>query len=264
MTDTYRAGSHPAFIAALVGLREAAGQPSYSTMHQLSRAPGVPKELPASTVNDILTGKRERLPDWGLVASFVKVCHRHAELTGLPTDALGTVEQWQARWRAARSEQPARPRVTGSHDLFRTPADEAERRTTRTVDRLMRLAGDGDPDAACRLAIIALLTGDRSAAGYWLHVAARHRHPHAEALAAHPRPAELAAELAFALGQAYEEEGPAKLVIARFYYRLAAEHGHPAAGERLRVLRAVPFGKLLPAPLFSPAPAGTRPGVHRP
>ncbi|MEO3868821.1 hypothetical protein ABGB18_08335 [Nonomuraea sp. B12E4] len=28
-----------------------------------------------------------------------------------------------------------------------------------------------------------------------------------------------------------------------------ADHGHPGAAERLRLLRAVPFGKLLPAPI---------------
>ncbi|TMR99625.1 hypothetical protein [Nonomuraea basaltis] len=37
--------------------------------------------------------------------------------------------------------------------------------------------------------------------------------------------------------------------IARFSYRLAADDGHPRANERLRALRAVPFGKLLPAPI---------------
>ncbi|MFC4122573.1 hypothetical protein [Nonomuraea zeae] len=244
MTDTLRARSNPAFIAALIELRESAGQPSYSQMQRLSRAPGVPKELPTSTVSDILNGKRERLPDWGLVASFVMVCHRHAELTGLPTNALGTVEQWQARWRAARNEH-----ATGSYDLYRTPADEAERRTTRTVARLVRLAGDGDAESAYRLAIINLLTGDSAGARYWVHAASRQRHPDAQSFAAHPHPIEHAANLSFAYGQAYEQEGPAKLDIARFYYRLAADHGHPRATERLRTLRAVPFGKLLPAPV---------------
>ncbi|WP_157383530.1 hypothetical protein [Nonomuraea coxensis] len=209
---------------------------------------GTPKELPASTLNDILNGKRERLPDWGLVASFVAVCRRHAEQTGLPAGPLGTLEEWAARWRAARNEPPARPRVTGSYDPYTTPPDEAERRTTRTVARLVRLAGDGDPDAACRLAIIDLLTGDLAEARYWIHAAARRGHPDARALAAHPRPVELAAGLSFAYGEACEQGGPAKLRIARFYYRLAAGRGHPGAAERLRVLRAVPFGKPLPAP----------------
>ncbi|WP_336204528.1 hypothetical protein [Nonomuraea sp. LPB2021202275-12-8] len=219
----------------------------------MSRAPGVPKELPGSTVSDILNGKRERLPDWRLVASFVMVCHRHAQLTGLPTDALGSVEQWQARWRAARNEQTG-PHSTGSYDLFRTPADEAERRTTRTVARLVRLAGDGDSESAHRLAIIHLLTGDSAAARYWIHAAMRQRHSDAEALSGHPRPIEFAANLSFTYGQAYEQEGPAKLDIARFYYRLAADHGHPSAAERLRALRTVPFGKRLPAPVAEQQP----------
>ncbi|MFC4009087.1 hypothetical protein ACFOY2_17780 [Nonomuraea purpurea] len=213
-------------------------------MQRLSRAPGIPKELPESTLSDILNGKRKRLPDWELVASFVMVCHRHAEQTGLPTDALGTVERWQVRWRAARNEH-----ATGSFDLYTTPADEAERRTNRTTARLVRLAGDGDAEAAFRLAIINVLTGDSAAARYWIHAAHRRRHPDAEAFAVNRRPIEFAANLSFDYGQAYEQEGPAKQDIARFYYRLAADHGHPRAAERLRVLRAVPFGKLLPAPV---------------
>jgi TPR repeat protein len=217
-------------------------------MQRLSRAPGIPKELPGSTLSDILNGKRERLPDWSLVAAFVMVCHHHAEQTGLPTDALGSVEQWQTHWRAARSEQP-RPQAIGSYDLYRTPADEAERRTTRTVARLVRLAAGGDPESAYRLAVIHVLTGESAAARYWIHAAAQKRHPDAEAFAGHPHPIEFAANVSFAYGRAYEQEGPAKQGIARFYYRLAADHGHPHAVERLRALRAVPFGKLLPAPL---------------
>lgn len=261
MTETPRAGSHSAFIAALIELRESAGQPSLSQMQRLSREPGVFKELPGSTLSDILNGKRERLPDWGLVASFVMVCHRHAQQTGLPTGALGTVEQWQARWRAARNEQPP---ATGSYDLYRTPADEAERRTTRTVARLVRRAGDGESESTYRLAIIHLLTGDSAAAGYWIHAAVRQGHPDAEALAGDPRRIESAANQSFSYGQAYEEEGPAKLGIARFYYGLAAERGHPHAAERLRALRAVPFGKLLPAPVIEPVTepvTGPRPGA---
>ncbi|NRQ33679.1 hypothetical protein HII36_17740 [Nonomuraea sp. NN258] len=248
MTDTLRAGSHSAFIAALIELRESAGQPSYSQIQRLSRAPDMPKELPGSTLNDILNGKRERLPDWELVASFVRVCHRHAERTGLPTAALGSVEEWQTRWRAARAEQ-SRPHATGSYDLYGTPADEAERRTTRTVARLVRLAGDGDAESAYRLAIIHVLTGQSAEARYWMHAAVQQRHPGAETFAVNPRPIEFAANLSFAYGQAYEQEGPAKRDIARFYYGLAARHGHPYATERLRALRAVPFGKLLPAPV---------------
>ncbi|MED7925085.1 hypothetical protein SMD20_12605 [Nonomuraea sp. LP-02] len=245
MTDTFRAGSHSAFIAALIELREAAGQPSYAHMCRLSRLLKTPKPLPASTLHDILNGKRERLPDWDVVASFVAVCRRHAESTGLPPGSLGTLEQWQARWRSARNE-PGSPRVSGSYDPYTTTPDEAERRTTRTVARLVRLAGDGDPDAACRLAIIDLLTGKLAEARYWIHAAARRGHPDARALATHARPVELAAGLSFAYGEACEQAGPAKLDIARFYYRLAAGQGHPAATARLRVLRAVPFGKPLP------------------
>ncbi|MEV0381569.1 hypothetical protein [Nonomuraea sp. NPDC050643] len=212
----------------------------------MSRTTGIPKELPGSTLSDILNGKRERLPDWGLVASFVMVCHLHAGQTGLPTNTLGTVSQWQARWRAARNE-PQR-HAPGSYDLFRTPADEAERRTTRTVARLVRLAAEGDTESAYRLAIIHVLTGESAAARYWIHTAVQQRHPDAEAFAADRRPVEFAANLSFAYGQAYDQEGPAKRDIARFYYRLAADHGHPRAVERLRALRAVPFGKPLPAP----------------
>ncbi|WP_222107565.1 hypothetical protein [[Actinomadura] parvosata] len=246
MADTHRAGARSEFIAALKELREAAGQPTYSQMHKLSRAEDIPKELPASTLNDILNGKRERLPDCQLVVSFVMVCHRHAESTGLPTDGLGSVAQWLAHWRAARNE---RSQAIGSYDLYGTPADEAERRTTRTVARLVRLAGDGDDESVYRLAIIKVLTGENAEARYWLHVARQRRHPGAEAFAATSRPEEFAAGQCFAYGQTYEQAGAAKEEIARFYYKLAADHGHPQAIERLRALRAVPFGKLLPAPI---------------
>ncbi|MEV4800589.1 hypothetical protein AB0K18_11290 [Nonomuraea sp. NPDC049421] len=208
----------------------------------------MPKELPPSTLNDILKGKRERLPDWGLVASFVMVCHRHAELTGLPAEALGTVQQWQERWLAARSEQPRVPAI-GSFDLYRTPADEAERRTTRTVARLVRLASEGDVECTYRLAIIHLLLGEHAQARFWLHDALRKRHPDAEAFDKDPHPVMYAAQQSYNYGLAYEGEGPAKRDIAGFYYRLAADRGHPQARERLRVLRNVPFGKLLPAPV---------------
>lgn len=251
MTETPKGELHAAFIAQLIELREAAGQPSYSRMNVLSRAAGCPKELPASTLSDILNGKRERLPDWGLVASFVMVCHRHAQQTGLPVDALGTVAQWQARWRAARNEQPP---ATGTHDLYRTPADEAERRTSRTIAYLVRRAAEGDSEPAYRLAIIHTLKGEAAEARYWAHIAVRRHHPGAEAFAHHRLPIELAADLAYGYGLRYEPD-PRKHHIAKIYYKLAAEHGHPLAAERLRALRTVPFGKLLPAVAEHPDPA---------
>ncbi|MDA0634390.1 hypothetical protein OUY22_13280 [Nonomuraea sp. MCN248] len=248
MTETPAGKFHAAFIAQLKELRESAGQPSYSEMNLLSRALDVPKELPASTLSDILNCKRERLPDWKLVASFVMVCHRHAAQTGLPVDRLGTLEQWQSRWAAARSEQPG-PQVTGSFDLYRTPADEAERRTSRTVAYLVRRAAEGGSEPAFRLAIVHALAGEVAASRYWAHIAVRRRHPGAESFAGDQPPLTLAADLAFGYGQAYERESTTKHDIARFYYKLAADHGHPGAAERLRALRSVPFGKLLPAPV---------------
>ncbi|MEV4837372.1 hypothetical protein AB0K05_22805 [Nonomuraea sp. NPDC049486] len=263
MTETHK-GEHHAFIAQLIELREAAGQPSYGRMNRLSRAPGIPKELPTSTLSDILNGKRERLPDWELVSSFVTVCHRHAEQTGLPVAPLGTVPQWQARWLAARKEPRAqaggayepRTHTTGTYDLYRTPAEEADRRTSRMVAYLVRRAAEGDSEPAYRLAIIKALLGEVAESRHWAYVAVQRRHPGAEAFDRHRPPIDLAADLAFAYGRAYEQEGPSKLDIARAYYRLAAGHGHLRAAERLRAMRAVPFGKLLPAPL----PTDHRPG----
>ncbi|MFG1945337.1 hypothetical protein [Nonomuraea sp. NPDC048826] len=246
MTEPHAGKPHAAFIAQLKELRISAGQPSYAEMNLLSR--GTPKELPASTLSDILNCKRERLPDWKLVASFVMVCHRYAAQTGLPVDNLGTLEEWQSRWRAAWDARPG-PYVTGSFDLYRTPADEAERRTSRTVAYLVRRAAEGDAEPAFRLAIIHALTGEPAQSRHWAHVAVQRRHPGAEPFTGDRPPVELAARLSHGYGQAYEREGEAKQHIARFYYKLAADHGHPGAAERLRVLRAVPFGKLLPAPV---------------
>jgi hypothetical protein len=230
------------FIAELIGLREAAGQPSFGQMHKLSQTRGIPRELPPSTVSDVLNGKRERLPDWEFVASFVMVCHLHARHSGLlPEKTLGTLEHWNTRWLDARR---------GTHDPYATPADEAERRTSRMVALLTRRAGDREPGAAFRLAVIHLLLGDLAQARYWIHAATQQKDPEAEALARHPRQVEFAAQTAFGYGQAYEQEGAAKLDIARFYYKLAADRGHPRAAQRLRALRTVPFGKPLPAPVL--------------
>src|SRR5262245_32960840 len=60
--------------------------------------------LAPSTTHDILTRKRRRWPKWSWVASYVNAGHAAAEQTGLPVEPLGTLADWNARFRTAKSD----------------------------------------------------------------------------------------------------------------------------------------------------------------
>jgi tetratricopeptide (TPR) repeat protein len=86
----------PGFVADLVRLRQDAGMPSYSTLERLSD-----HRLSRSTMSDVLTGKRVRLPEWRFVAVFVTACRAAAEESGLDPEPLGTPADWKRRWDSA-------------------------------------------------------------------------------------------------------------------------------------------------------------------
>ncbi|PZG39650.1 hypothetical protein C1I98_23435, partial [Spongiactinospora gelatinilytica] len=72
------------------------GAPSYKYLQALSERSELPGSRPLikSTTQEILSGKRVRLPDWQWVSAFVRACHAAAAESGLPTDGLGTVQEW--------------------------------------------------------------------------------------------------------------------------------------------------------------------------
>lgn len=116
----------PRFVADLVRLRRAAGMPSYSTLERLSD-----HRLSRSTMSDILTGKRVRLPEWRFVAAFVAACRAVAEENDLEPARLGTPADWKRRWDAAASgftdvsfAEPVETERRPDHTPNAIPADE--------------------------------------------------------------------------------------------------------------------------------------------
>ncbi|HEX6469890.1 MAG TPA: DUF5753 domain-containing protein [Streptosporangiaceae bacterium] len=86
--------------------RAAAG--SYRRVHRLSerlyeRQPSnSPMQvLTPSTISRNLAGQRRGLPSWPWVFSLVIVLRTAAANNGVPRDAVGTVEEWKARYEAA-------------------------------------------------------------------------------------------------------------------------------------------------------------------
>ncbi|MDN3354133.1 FxSxx-COOH system tetratricopeptide repeat protein [Actinomadura sp. DC4] len=86
------------FISDLIRLRREAGMPSYSTLERLSD-----RRLSRSTMSDILTGKRVRLPEWRFVVAFVAACRAAAVESELDPDGLGAPAAWKRRWDDAAS-----------------------------------------------------------------------------------------------------------------------------------------------------------------
>ncbi|WP_329254125.1 FxSxx-COOH system tetratricopeptide repeat protein [Actinoallomurus sp. NBC_01490] len=123
----------PSFVADLVRLRQDAGMPSYSTLERLSD-----HRLSRSTMSDVLTGKRVRLPEWRFVAVFVTACREAAAESGLDPDPLGTPADWKNRWDAAmaghrdvgyggaRRTRSPRPEKSGTAPAPTSPAAPAD------------------------------------------------------------------------------------------------------------------------------------------
>ncbi|MFI6500368.1 hypothetical protein [Nonomuraea typhae] len=113
MIQDLRAATRSDFIEQLNELRERSGNPTLHELQRLSRRiggrVGQYRELAKSTTHDILTHKRKRLPDWWWVSLFVSACHLAAEQHHLQHEPLGNLDDWNARWRAARACLPAPP-----------------------------------------------------------------------------------------------------------------------------------------------------------
>jgi len=86
-------------IYDLNSLRRDAGEPSLSQLARLSN-----RKLSKSTIHDHLSGRRTQLPTWRLVSAYVSACHAAAASTGLEVGRLGTLDEWHARWDAAKDE----------------------------------------------------------------------------------------------------------------------------------------------------------------
>lgn len=278
------AGHHhdvAAFVAQLNELRELAGSPSLSELRKLSQglAEGGrrPRVLAESTTHDILTGKRHGFPSWPWVASYVNACHRAAAETHLDVAELGSISDWNARWRAARtSEQTApaagslpddpvpapEPTLTSSEEARPTrkkpdppmsvPMRRYLRRFGRTGARLVRQAEAGDAQACLRLWVITLLGDQLAEAREWLNQAAAADNDHAVLLRQHRFHRAAATEYAYQYATAYEADGN-KTSIAIFFYQLAGHHGHAGAAFQLGHIHTRRGDQWLAATWFSRA-----------
>jgi pSer/pThr/pTyr-binding forkhead associated (FHA) protein len=83
-------------VSDLNSLRRAAGNPSLGQLVRLSE-----DKLVKATLDDHLSGRRKRLPQWALVSAYVSACHEAAAATGLDVRRLGTLGEWQTRYEAA-------------------------------------------------------------------------------------------------------------------------------------------------------------------
>ncbi|WP_328709466.1 hypothetical protein [Microbispora hainanensis] len=272
MTEEARVAACRAFLAQLNTLHEQAGSPTMSELEKLSGGTGnnghQPRLLTRSTTHDILRGKRKKVPSWPWVASFVTACHAAAEQTGLPTETMGTLTDWHARWRAARGDQPAvaldseaseEPLAEPSRDPMPpvpsspTPApdddpllpaedagqpDEHAQRMLQVYGRTgVRLMKDCpfDVKVGVSLAVIALLRGHAHEGVQRLREAAQAGHRDALELLSHPRRQQMAADYAYRCGLGYQRAD--RTEVAMFFYRMAADPGgHPEAAYQLALI----------------------------
>jgi hypothetical protein len=112
MVEKHR-GSRCAFVAQLNELKRQAGRPSLGRLRSLSKraldnGDNERRMLHPSTTQEILSGKRVRLPEWPWVLSFVIACRDAARQNKLEVWALGGIAEWNARWLAAHEVEEER------------------------------------------------------------------------------------------------------------------------------------------------------------
>jgi Domain of unknown function (DUF5753) len=167
MPDDERAPALDSFIADLNAAYRLAGPPTYGTVEKLSRhvkrVPELPglriEELSASTTNEILIGKRCRMPRWQWVASFLAILRVLAAEGGIDPNSLGSLTDWKARHEAAdlavrEFRRPARAGATASASYHREAG-------TATSHSASTAAGSYEAGRASMLALA------RHARGWW-------------------------------------------------------------------------------------------------
>ncbi|MFE3448721.1 hypothetical protein ACFXJ8_07260 [Nonomuraea sp. NPDC059194] len=252
MTEEHSA-AYCASIDQLNELREQAGNPSLSHLRKLSRRP-LPngeegRELAPSTTQEILSGKRRHPPSWAWVVSFVVACHEAARKGNLDIGPVD-VETWRSRWLHTRNADraaatPDGRRVTAlpaGGPAAMAPAElltvsetiQCYRETHGRIGaRLARLALNGDAEACFQLALLTLLRGWGHDGTEWLRRAVDAGHAGAMALQDSRDLREEAAAVAYQYGCTLEADGTIKTSIASYFYRLAAEIGHPQAVAKI-------------------------------
>ncbi|GAB2953210.1 hypothetical protein ACFMQL_37540 [Nonomuraea fastidiosa] len=239
--------AHRAFIDQLNRLREQAGNPPLSHLRRLSRR-RLPngregRELAPSTTQEILSGKRRHLPQWSWVVSFVAACHEAAREGNLDLGPMD-LAAWSARLLHARhGDRPAircAPLVPAGPDQLTADDIVQSHLEThgRVAARLAREAMNGDTEACFHLALFTLLRGWSLDGMTWLARAADAGHEAALELQNADDVRAQAAEVAYRHACALEAGGPTRASIARCFYRLAAETGHPGATAKLKVAPA--------------------------
>lgn len=258
------------FIGDLRAAFERAGPPTYGRLEKLSErchagAPtGGPRilVLAHSTTHDILSGKRDKLPPWPWVSSFLQVLRVAATENGLDSEAIGPTSQWHTRYLAARAAlqpeplaapvpEPAEP-ASGEEETGPASTVPPLEPTTmlrryveaygRTGMRLLRHAeADDGRDAgvpAYRLATLLACENRPNEALYWLQRAARAGHPLALRLATEWDPRTdpwppyywRKGQAAFDVGMEYEAAGQPH--AAAVFFDRAAGNGHAEAAYR--------------------------------
>lgn len=100
--DRYQNAVSDEFSKRLRRFHILAGKPTLKEIEELSVDLPDIQDLRRSTVNDILQGKRTRIPEWKWLRSFVIVCRTHAERTDPSLGPLDTEEEWRREWRKAQ------------------------------------------------------------------------------------------------------------------------------------------------------------------
>ncbi|MEZ7132698.1 hypothetical protein ACBR40_45810 [Nonomuraea sp. AD125B] len=126
-------------VAALVALRQKAGNPSYGDLVRLS---GRPPRLTKTTVQNVLTGARKNPPRWTWAADFFTACQQYVKKTGLDPDAvLGTKMDWHQYYMSLLQAPGAAP-----------PAPAPNSTHPSTVPERVPGPGDGRPNRPAPIA----------------------------------------------------------------------------------------------------------------
>ncbi|MEU5869870.1 hypothetical protein ABZ815_52530 [Nonomuraea sp. NPDC047529] len=123
----------------------------------------------------------------------------------------------------------------------------------RVGARMARMAMNGDIEACFHLGLLTLLRDCDHDGMIWLRRAAEAGHEAAAALQGAHDPRTQAADVAYRHGCALEAGGAAKASIARCFYQLAAETGHPEAVAKITGTAPSPPPQPPATPMTSPA-----------